>query len=310
MTAAPTPKKMMMMHWPSEDLWLALAPLLPGLSVEVLREIDSTNTELMRRARAGSTSHVLMVAERQTAGRGRMGRPWSNAPGDSLMFSLGLPLAPQQWAGLSLAIGLAVAQAVQPDSAAITAPERRLGLKWPNDLWLYNGCKLGGILIETANLPQASSPGHRPSTGSGHSPWTGSGQRYVVIGIGLNVRPPAPQQPDAPAWSTPAACLQDLDGRWTAQTALSCIAPVLLRQVLRFAQTGFAPFAAEFAQVDVLLDQPLHTSCGLHGTGRGVDAEGALLLEAEDGHLHAVYSNEVSVRPQGMALPAPISAQH
>ena len=267
--------------------------MLPGLSVEVLREIDSTNTELMRRARAGSTSHVLMVAERQTAGRGRMGRPWSNAPGDSLMFSLGLPLAPQQWAGLSLAIGLAVAQAVQPDSAAITAPERRLGLKWPNDLWLYNGRKLGGILIETANLPQASSPG----------------QRYVVIGIGLNMRPPAPQ-PDAPAWSTPAACLQDLDGRWTAQTALSCIAPALLRQVLRFAQTGFAPFAAEFAQVDVLLDQPLHTSCGLHGTGRGVDAEGALLLEAEDGHLHAVYSNEVSVRPQGMALPAPISAQH
>ena len=306
MTAAPTPQ---MMHWLSEDLWLTLEPLLPGLSVEVLREIDSTNTELMRRARAGSTSPVLMVAERQTAGRGRMGRPWSNAPGDSLMFSLGLPLAPQQWAGLSLAIGLAVAQAVQPDSAAIATPERRLGLKWPNDLWLYNGRKLGGILIETANLPQASSPGHRPSTGSGHSPWTGSGQRYVVIGIGLNVRPPTPQ-PDAPAWSTPAACLQDLDGRWTAQTALSCIAPALLRQVLRFAQTGFAPFAAEFAQVDVLLDQPLHTSCGLRGTGRGVDAEGALLLEAEDGHLHAVYSNEVSVRPQGMALPAPISAQH
>ncbi|MEN9329951.1 MAG: hypothetical protein RLZZ484_1139, partial [Pseudomonadota bacterium] len=60
------------MHWPAEDLWLAIAPLVPGFSVEVLPTIDSTNTELMRRARAGQTDPVLLVAEQQTAGRGRL----------------------------------------------------------------------------------------------------------------------------------------------------------------------------------------------------------------------------------------------
>ena len=60
--------------WPVTDLSAALAPLLPGLRVEIVPEIDSTNTELMRRARAGDTAPVLLVAERQTAGRGRLGR--------------------------------------------------------------------------------------------------------------------------------------------------------------------------------------------------------------------------------------------
>ena len=65
-----------MTPWPAEAIWEAVAPLLPGFSVEVLPEIDSTNTELMRRARAGQVDPVLLVAERQTAGRGRLGRDW------------------------------------------------------------------------------------------------------------------------------------------------------------------------------------------------------------------------------------------
>ena len=83
--------------WSVPELSAALAPLLPGLRVEVVAEIDSTNTELMRRARAGDTAPVLLVAERQTAGRGRLGRAWciqGVEPGTqaaSLMFSLGLP---------------------------------------------------------------------------------------------------------------------------------------------------------------------------------------------------------------------------
>jgi hypothetical protein len=72
-----------------------VAPLLPGLTVEAVPEIDSTNTELMRRARAGQTAPVLLTAEAQTAGRGRLGRGWQRRPpGASLAFSLGLPLAP------------------------------------------------------------------------------------------------------------------------------------------------------------------------------------------------------------------------
>ena len=62
--------------WPTEQIKAALAPLLPGFRVEVLARLDSTNTELMRRARNGQMEPVLLVAEQQTAGRGRLGRQW------------------------------------------------------------------------------------------------------------------------------------------------------------------------------------------------------------------------------------------
>ncbi|HVE54410.1 MAG TPA: biotin--[acetyl-CoA-carboxylase] ligase, partial [Ramlibacter sp.] len=112
------------MRWPAEAVWEAVAPLVPGFTVEILPEVDSTNSELMRRGRAGRGEPVLLVAERQTAGRGRLGRAWQSAPGDSLTFSLGLPLAPADWAGLSLAVGASVAESLHP----------QVRLKWPNDL--------------------------------------------------------------------------------------------------------------------------------------------------------------------------------
>ena len=113
-------------RWPAEAVWEAVEPLLPGFSVEVLPEIDSTNTELMRRARAGRHEPVLLVAERQTAGRGRMGRVWQDggAPeaGElpSLMFSLGLPLAPADWVGLVAGRG--------PERGGVARPRRTGGL--------------------------------------------------------------------------------------------------------------------------------------------------------------------------------------
>ena len=98
--------------WPLEDLWLALSPLSPGLSLELLPSIDSTNTELMRRARQGQTDPVVLIAESQTAGRGRLGRRWTSTPGESLTFSLGLMLQPPDWSGLSLAVGVSLAESL------------------------------------------------------------------------------------------------------------------------------------------------------------------------------------------------------
>ncbi|MEN9538345.1 MAG: putative bifunctional protein (BirA) : transcriptional regulator (Biotin operon repressor), BirA, partial [Pseudomonadota bacterium] len=124
---------------------MSQAVAVAGFAVELLPEIDSTNSELMRRARAGRTEPVLLVTERQTAGRGRLGRQWVSEP-TSLCFSMGLMLAPPSWSGLSLAVGLAVAQGLHGD----------VKLKWPNDLYLDTGSqgrKLGGILVETASLP-------------------------------------------------------------------------------------------------------------------------------------------------------------
>src|SRR6187399_674407 len=148
------------MNWGGESLWEAVAPVLPGFTVEILPEVDSTNSELMRRARAGQLEPVLLVAERQTAGRGRLGRAWQAAPGESLTFSLGLPLAPADWSGLSLAVGVSLAESLHP----------RVRLKWPNDLWLDER-KLAGILIETASFGD------------------GAGRRQAVIGVGINIAP-------------------------------------------------------------------------------------------------------------------------
>ena len=247
------------MNWPAEAIWEAVAPLLPGFTVEVLPELDSTNTELMRRARAGQFAPVLLVAERQTAGRGRLGRSWHSGAGDALTFSLGLPLAPADWSGLSLAVGVAVAEALNP----------AIRLKWPNDLW-WQDRKLGGILIETAVGLQA---------------------RYAVIGIGLNIAPRA-----ADGLSTAPAALQELAPGLGAPAALERIALPLVQAVQAFEQYGFAPFQARFNARDALADRAVKLSDGTSGTAHGASESGALLVHTAAG-MAAVTSSEVSVRP-------------
>ncbi len=245
--------------WPAESIWEQVSPLLSGFTVEVLPEIDSTNTELMRRARAGQTEPTLLVAERQTAGRGRLGRPWQSAVGDSLTFSLALPFAPQDWSGLSLAVGLSLAESLHPD----------IGLKWPNDLW-WQDRKLGGILIEAATTGDRS---------------------QVVIGIGINIRP----RP-AEGLSTPPAALTDLWPQATAGDALLRLSAPLVRTLLNFERCGFAPLQAHFAARDVLRGRDVHTSDGLQGQALGVGPSGALRLMTSSGE-REVHSSEVSVRP-------------
>jgi BirA family biotin operon repressor/biotin-[acetyl-CoA-carboxylase] ligase len=259
------------LSWPIDELRVALAALLAGCNVEVLPEIDSTNTELMRRARAGNTSPVLLVAQRQTAGRGRLGRPWLSADvqdtGGALTFSLGLPLAPRDWSGLSLAVGVSVADSVD-------AGGERVRLKWPNDLWLDER-KLGGILIETAWPQQAQ-----------------GSDRYLVIGIGLNLAPRA-----AEGLATPPAWLRELDAGATAPDVLRRIGPPLVAAVLRFGQAGFAPFAARFAARDALAGREVVLSDGTAGRAQGVADNGALLVQGAGG-IVPVTSAELSVRPQ------------
>ena len=245
--------------WPAESIWEQVSPLLPGFTVEVLPEIDSSNTELMRRARAGQTEPTLLVAERQTAGRGRLGRPWQSAVGDSLTFSLSLPYAPRDWSGLSLAVGLSVAESLHPG----------IGLKWPNDLWVAD-CKLGGILIEAA---------------------TAGGRSQVVVGIGINIRPRS-----AEGLSTPPAALTELWPQATAGQALLRLMPPLVRTLQDFEQRGFAPLQPRFEARDVLRGREIHTGDGLRGQALGVGPTGALRLLQADGE-RLIDSSEVSVRP-------------
>jgi len=278
-------------HWGAEALWQAMVPLLPGLSIEVVQTLDSTNSELTDRlrnagrvqqdrrgGRVGDLAPQMLVAINQTAGRGRLGRRWHATPGSSLTFSLALPLLREDWSGLSLAVGLAVAEALDPSG-------RRIGLKWPNDLILSDaddgtpiraGRKLGGILIESVPV---------------------GAQRAAVIGIGLNVLP----QPVAEA-DYGAATLAELWPEATPQDALARIGEPLARTLLAFEHGGFAPLQEAYARRDVLQGRQVRTTDAQmpEGVAAGVDADGALKVAA-DGRTRRVVSGEVSVRLAGAA---------
>ena len=118
-----------------------------------LDSVDSTNDEVRRRALTGEAEGLVLVAERQTAGRGRRGAAWFSPPGESLAFSILLrPAEPKVlWPRLALAAGLAVAEALGSQA----------GVKWPNDVWI-RGRKVAGILIE-------------------------AGPDFAVVGIGVNI---------------------------------------------------------------------------------------------------------------------------
>ena len=295
------------LRWPAEAIWEAVAPLLPGFTVEVLPSIDSTNTELMRRARAGCTEPVLLVAEQQTAGRGRLGRAWHSARGDSLMFSLGLPLAPADWSGLSLAVGVSVAESLQPVPPPPGRPAPRIGLKWPNDLWLGGAGgerKLGGILVETASFvaPQgAAAPALAKAAASGADASDASAAtRYVVVGVGLNIRP----QSGAAGMALPPASLHDIDPQLDAPSVLLRVAAPLVAMLQSFEGYGFAPMQARFGLRDVLQGRTVVLSDGHTGTAQGVGEDGALWVLTASG-MQCVTSSEVSVRPASLAATLP-----
>jgi BirA family transcriptional regulator, biotin operon repressor / biotin---[acetyl-CoA-carboxylase] ligase len=295
-------------HWGAEALWEQLVPVLPGLSIEVVPRVGSTNTALLERARAIPDTRsgeldvlvrrsvesgafgrraidlqpCLLVAEHQTAGRGRQGRLWQSATGASLTFSLSLPMAAADWSGLSLAVGVALADALDP--AEPGAPGPHIGLKWPNDLWLMDGPvqgaaggrKLGGILIETV------------AAGAGQ----GTSGRLVVVGIGLNVL-----AFEAEEVRTGFAAMAELDPAATAPTVLARVARPLVEALHRFEQAGFAPFAARFEARDLLRGRTVHTTLpeAPVGVALGVSPEGALWVQTAAGKV-AVSSGEVSVR--------------
>ncbi|MFT4192740.1 MAG: biotin--[acetyl-CoA-carboxylase] ligase [Comamonas sp.] len=273
MSAAPgrLPAQGLHLRWPAEDIWQAVAPAWPDFSVEILPEIDSSNSELLRRARAGRTEPTLLVAEHQTAGRGRQGKPWQSQrdvrAGDALAFSLGLSLRLADWSGLSLAVGVAVARALHP----------AIRIKWPNDLWV-DGRKLAGILIETAGLPGPQGPG---------------AARYAVIGIGINVLPRA-----ADGLATPPACARELLPDIDAPAVLGRMAPALAAALQRFEAEGFAAFRDDFAALDLLRGRAVNLSDGRHGVALGVGDDGGLRVQVagEPEPVH-VTSADISVRP-------------
>lgn len=276
------------MAWPLEALWQAIEPTLPGFTCEMLPTVDSTNSELMRRFKKGQTEPVLLVAEQQTAGRGRLGRQWHSVRGDSLTFSIGMMLSPAAWSGLSLAVGVSLADSLDPAFDAA----RHIALKWPNDLWLAGTSepeqKLAGILIETA---------------------TWEGARYVVIGVGINIRAvnlaglvdvttrrTAADGAPGTFPAVPPGHLQRLQPHLDAPAVLQRVLPDLVQTVQAFSDFGFEPFQARFARRDVLANREVTLSDAASGKAHGVNGDGGLLVFTDSG-MQVVASAEVSVRP-------------
>jgi BirA family transcriptional regulator, biotin operon repressor / biotin---[acetyl-CoA-carboxylase] ligase len=241
-------------------------------AVDVFWQLDSTSSEMMRRAQAGRAETGACFAELQSAGRGRRGRTWHTPLGGGLAFSLlqGFDLAMSSLAGLSLVAGIAVVRALSD------LGYHDLGLKWPNDVQA-DGRKLAGILVELGG--DALGPCH------------------AVIGIGINVQlgRDADERIDQ-AW-TDLSLISD--ARLPARSQLAAQLLFRLLQVLdQFEAQGFSSFAAEFAQYDVLRGRTICIVNGqhrTHGVASGVNEAGILRVATADGEI-LVNSGEVSVR--------------
>lgn len=247
--------------------------LLAGrFDVDALDECDSTNSELLRRADRGAPAGTVIVADRQTAGRGRRGRSWLSVAESSLTFSLlwrfSGPLT--RLSGLSLAVGTGLACGLESLGA------QGICLKWPNDVLRRDGegyAKLAGILVELSSDRRGT---------------------QAIIGIGLNLAPPGGELPQ------PAAGLnQALSVLPERHAVLAAILVELHRVLETFAVDGFLGLKTEWQQrhawqgdrVQILGED----SAPLIGRCLGADDDGALLLETTSG-IERIFSGDVSLR--------------
>lgn len=257
---------------PSSERIAALCrPAAQGISVRVVDETGSTNADLLA-ALPTLPAPTLLIAKNQTAGRGRAGRSWYSAPGQSLTFSLAwkfhLPM--HALVGLPLATGVALADALAMYNVEV-------GLKWPNDV-LYEGRKLAGILIESAavpELPQAAS--------------------WAVIGIGINMRLDRGALAGIGSPATGIGWLADLD----QDMLLATLASSLAEASMRFEQEGLPAFVERWNALHAHRGQSvriLDNDKVVHeGIAIGVDEVGRLVLDGAQGQV-AVMAGDVSLR--------------
>jgi BirA family biotin operon repressor/biotin-[acetyl-CoA-carboxylase] ligase len=240
---------------------------------EVLWSVASTNASLLRRTDLPVGRGDFLLAEYQTAGRGRQARRWHAAPGDTICLSLGWNYAalPRDAGALSLAAGVAVLRVLR--RAGLHRPQ----LKWPNDL-VVDGGKLGGILTEL-----------RAETG---------GTAQVVIGVGLNVAVSDALRAQILASGTQPVSLSDLGLQADRNAVAGALVGELVRALLLFERTGLQSFADEWTRADALLDRAVDVHGAtrtMSGIAAGIDADGALRVRTAHG-VQRFLSGDVSVR--------------
>jgi len=240
----------------------------PDITVECRFLVDSTNARLAEDSHHQQGPRVLL-AEAQSAGRGRRGREWRSPPGSGIYLSL-------TWRFQSGLTGLSALSLVTGIAAARVLREfgvGSIGLKWPNDL-VVAGCKLGGCLIDIS--------------GSAEGPCD------AIIGLGINVDLGEQVEIDQP-WTDLSRLGVSVD-----RSDLSAdLVRSLVSAVEQFDQTGFSAFAGEWSELDALAGHPVsvhHQHVNqLTGQAAGVDQQGRLLVDTDQGRI-ALGSGEISVR--------------
>ena len=255
----------------------ALAPEVAArlATLDVFTELNSTNRQLLD-APAPPGMLRACIAEYQTAGRGRRGRPWSTPLGAGLCLSVGWQFAdaPADLSALTLAVGVVVRRVL----ARVAGIE--IQLKWPNDL-VWDERKLGGILLElTAE---------------------GQGGCHVVAGIGINVALPPELLPTLSDWPRGAVDLATaMHGEPPPRAALAiALIEQLAELFARYAETGFRAYRDDWRAADYLRGRAvrLDEAAGpVTGTALGIEADGALLIETAAGARRRVIAGDVSVR--------------
>lgn len=253
------------------DIHAALGALAPRFSLRTVAECASTNSLLVDECPVDDGRVHVVLAEHQTAGRGRRGKAWVSWPGASLTFSSlwRFPAGAPVPAGLSLVAGIAMALALEKLGTV------GVQLKWPNDVLLL-GQKVAGILVELL-------PGR-------------SGTPAAVIGIGLNLAVPAGEQiPDQTGVTDLASHLHQLPDR----NRLAALLLAELHNLLEtYASAGFPALRGAWQQRNAFADLPVRISgesVDLEGICAGVDDDGALLLRTDSGIVR-ILSGEVSLR--------------
>lgn len=254
-------------------------------SIHLFESLGSTSTVARDLASSGAADGTVVLAERQTAGRGRAGRVWASPSGLGLWFSVvhrPLDVAPRL--PLPLRVGLAVARALDPFLAPL--PVR---LKWPNDVVVDAG-KIGGILCEGS--------------------WAGGVGGPVIVGVGLNLL--HGEEELDPAIRTTATSVRIASGRAPSRLAVAdAVVPAVARACERSA-TGVPP-AAELRDRDALaglsvtVTEPATGRVLAHGIAAGIGDGGGLRVRLADGTLRVVESG--TVRIAGPDLRAPLESR-
>lgn len=254
-----------------DEVLMAADPVCRDWPVSVLQSIDSTNAEAVRRLDQGQVAPFIVVAEQQTAGRGRRGRRWVSPFGENLYYSLVLRVSGgmRQIEGLSLVVGLALLQALR--DAGVTS----VGLKWPNDV-LADGRKIAGILLELSGDP--------------------ADVCHVVVGVGVNVNMLAI---DEALIDQPWTSMRTELGLYIDRNVLVCALNRQLSSYLqRHQERGFASLKDEWQSNHLWQGRTVVLMAGAQSvTGEvvGIDATGAIRLRVA-GEERSFSGGELSLR--------------